>query len=180
MKNKIECSHNLSGVCVIKIDGVAIMHHVQHSPSGMSMGYLGSGPADAALAILWHIVGEERARKHYQMFKNMFVSKWGRDSHEGDLDIESVVAWMETGEENSMDAPPMKLTDFLALRESREVKKDIQAKTDDGAEEESKESKESKESEESDDEYDNRLMNEKEQAELEDEDDEDEKEGNDQ
>jgi Family of unknown function (DUF6166) len=42
---------------------------VNHSPSGFSWGYGGSGPCQTALAVLAHAVGDERALRLYQKFK---------------------------------------------------------------------------------------------------------------
>jgi hypothetical protein len=49
-----------------------------HSPTGFSWGYNGSGPAQLALAILLDFYGDkEIALAHYQDFKDAFVSRWG-------------------------------------------------------------------------------------------------------
>jgi uncharacterized protein DUF6166 len=40
-----------------------------HSPTGFSWGYGGSGPSQLALALLAHVCGDEIARAHYQQFK---------------------------------------------------------------------------------------------------------------
>ena len=45
-----------------------------HSPTGFEWGYLGSGPAQLALAICCHLVGEERAQAVYQRFKERIVA----------------------------------------------------------------------------------------------------------
>lgn len=42
---------------------------VNHSPTGFSWGYSGSGPAQLALAILLHFASEEFALNNYQQFK---------------------------------------------------------------------------------------------------------------
>jgi hypothetical protein len=43
---------------------------INHSPTGISWGYCGSGPAQCALAILLDYLGDaEEARRHYQNFK---------------------------------------------------------------------------------------------------------------
>jgi len=44
-------------------------HIVKHSPTGMSWGYGGSGPADLALSLLAEVVGTAEAEKYYQYFK---------------------------------------------------------------------------------------------------------------
>lgn len=47
-----------------------------HSPSGFSWGYNGSGPSQTALAILLKYLPKPDAQKHYQAFKAEFVSRW--------------------------------------------------------------------------------------------------------
>lgn len=87
---------------IVEEEGKAVRklpHHVKHSPTGMSWGYGGSGPADLsrsllidALAIKTHVAGmdccigragdavDERlfalVKGGYQGFKWAFVSKW--------------------------------------------------------------------------------------------------------
>jgi hypothetical protein len=48
--------------------------HSRHSPTGWSWGYAGSGPAQAALDILWDWMGEEPHPAAYQDFKDGFLS----------------------------------------------------------------------------------------------------------
>lgn len=50
-----------------------------HSPTGLSWGYAGSGPAQCALAILADCVGDELALKHYQRFKHEVVAGLGQE-----------------------------------------------------------------------------------------------------
>jgi hypothetical protein len=47
---------------------------VDHSPTGFSWGYGGSGPAQLALAILADLVGDERALEDYQELKDNLIS----------------------------------------------------------------------------------------------------------
>jgi hypothetical protein len=50
-----------------------------HSTTGFSWGYLGSGPAQLALALLYDATGDERvALQWHQPFKEEFVAKWDR------------------------------------------------------------------------------------------------------
>jgi hypothetical protein len=46
-----------------------------HSPSGFSWGYSGSGPAQLALAVLAHAASEETALRRYQDFKEEVVAQ---------------------------------------------------------------------------------------------------------
>lgn len=48
---------------------------INHSPSGLSWGYNGSGPAQCALAILYHVTRDkELSLKHYQDFKAQVIA----------------------------------------------------------------------------------------------------------
>jgi len=49
---------------------------VNHSPTGLSWGYGGSGPCQLALALLCDAIGKERALAIYQEFKEEQVAKW--------------------------------------------------------------------------------------------------------
>lgn len=49
-----------------------------HSPDGFNWGYGGSGPAQLALAILYHFTKSREVALHwYQDFKWAFVAGWG-------------------------------------------------------------------------------------------------------
>jgi hypothetical protein len=50
-----------------------------HSPTGFSWGYRGSGPAQLALAVLAHDRGDEYAVENYQEFKERLVAAAPRD-----------------------------------------------------------------------------------------------------
>jgi hypothetical protein len=76
------------GRCRFYVDGVEVPHIVKHSPTGMEMGYFGSGPSDTALSILTMCIGTERAKRYYQNFKFDYVSKWHGDRIEDEIDIE--------------------------------------------------------------------------------------------
>lgn len=57
-----------------------LTEHTRHSPDGYSWGYLGSGPAQLALDLLWDVLGVEPEPAMYQAFKNDVVARWpGRD-----------------------------------------------------------------------------------------------------
>jgi len=51
------------------------VHYVKHSPTGMSWGYGGSGPADLALSLLMECVGPELTNRYYMDFKWEVVAK---------------------------------------------------------------------------------------------------------
>jgi hypothetical protein len=62
-----------------------------HSPAGFEWGYLGSGPAQLALALLADVVGEEWAEARHQEFKLEVVSHF---PHRGwELAREDIAAW---------------------------------------------------------------------------------------
>ena len=71
---------NIVGVVKVsdnmKCKGYLLVHHIRHSPTGMEWGYLGSGPSDLALSILWDVAGQEPDRTTYMMFKDAFVGTW--------------------------------------------------------------------------------------------------------
>jgi len=50
-----------------------------HSPTGFSWGFGGSGPAQLALALLMDLVGDDEALRQYQRFKWDVVSTWPQD-----------------------------------------------------------------------------------------------------
>lgn len=52
-----------------------LRHRVRHSPTGLDWGYGGSGPADAALSILWDHLGVEPPTETYQAFKWQVVAR---------------------------------------------------------------------------------------------------------
>lgn len=52
---------------------------ISKSPTGLDWGYSGSGPAQLALAILAHCVGDQLALKHFQAFKLRYVSRFEHD-----------------------------------------------------------------------------------------------------
>ena len=46
-----------------------------HSPTGLEWGFLGSGPAQLALALLADLLGDETALRYYQSFKRKVVAR---------------------------------------------------------------------------------------------------------
>ncbi len=66
-----------------------------HSPSGLEWGYLGSGPAQLALALLAHALGDEDALAVYQEFKREMVAPLDED--EWTMTSEQIAAWWHGG-----------------------------------------------------------------------------------
>jgi hypothetical protein len=54
--------------------GRPLQHRMRHSPDGFEWGFSGSGPADLALAILWHALGREPDPLLYHQFKYEIIS----------------------------------------------------------------------------------------------------------
>lgn len=78
----------------VTVNGKPLEHIVFHSPTGVSWGFGGSGPADLSLSILTdHFNGDKgKAMKYHQDFKWDFVAYF-RDSWSlTDLEIE---AWLK-------------------------------------------------------------------------------------
>lgn len=67
----------------------ALPHIPKHSPDGFQWGYGGSGPSDAALAILSDCIGFDEAQKYYQSFKFEFVATAGKELEIKEEDIKS-------------------------------------------------------------------------------------------
>lgn len=63
-----------------------------HSPDGFAWGYNGSGPSQAALAILLELYGKKIAVKYYQDFKSEVISTAPRDYFT--LRIKHVEEWL--------------------------------------------------------------------------------------
>lgn len=92
-----------------------------HSPTGFEWGYGGSGPAQLALALLLDVLGdEERARAHYQAFKDHHVARWGDTWTITPHDIRAFVALEETASEPS-DAPPGALAEEVDEEDAAET-----------------------------------------------------------
>ena len=68
----------------------------RHSPSGFNWGYLGSGPAQLALALLLDATGDEQlSLRHYQDFKFMEVANWGEDWY---ISRDEILDWLDSRE----------------------------------------------------------------------------------
>lgn len=68
-----------------------------HSPTGFAWGYLGSGPAQLALAILAHEYGQQFALANYQSFKEDVVAKLS-DASGWALTSTELNAWRKVNE----------------------------------------------------------------------------------
>jgi len=76
-------------------------HHVKHSPTGLSWGYAGSGPADLARSILWDYFGEEPHPGAYQALKRDFVALWPQDGN-WVLTSDEIAQWLQTYEGSAL------------------------------------------------------------------------------
>lgn len=86
----------LGGKCIAKVNGIEIKHYIKHSPTGMEMGYNGSGPADMAYSILMHLFRRNFSERWYQKFKWDFVSKWHEDEVKVEIDFDK---WIKIKDE---------------------------------------------------------------------------------
>lgn len=98
-KGDIVCKRNgprLEGTLEINIP----QRIVKHSPTGMEIGYGGSGPADFALNILALFIGRRRAERVglYQDFKWKFIATM--DDMGGTIKNTDIVAWLKKHGEN--------------------------------------------------------------------------------
>lgn len=62
---------------------------INHSPTGFSWGYGGSGPAQLALAILLELYGREWAEVNYQRFKETCIAGLPQADFEAEVDMKS-------------------------------------------------------------------------------------------
>ncbi len=70
---------------------------INHSPSGFSWGYGGSGPAQLALAILLEFTDNNTALAVYQNFKWDVVANWKGPEFVAEIDIKK---WIRSKIEN--------------------------------------------------------------------------------
>lgn len=96
--NRIELRRPF-GVNALVVDGERIkpgpsLRLRNHSPTGFSWGYGGSGPAQTALAILLAVTGDpEEAQRWYQSFKRDVLERLAQDEdHVFDLDVKAWIA----------------------------------------------------------------------------------------
>ncbi len=72
-----------------------------HSPDGFNWGYLGSGPAQLALALLLDTTNDEKiSLQHYQDFKFIIVANWKDDWSMSQTDI---LEWLDTREPKNLE-----------------------------------------------------------------------------
>lgn len=69
-----------------------------HSPTGFSWGYFGSGPSQTALAILLECVDKKTALTHYQQYKEEVISKVPQEQEVLVVSKESVQEWLRERE----------------------------------------------------------------------------------
>ena len=84
---------------VFKKDETGYRSNVFHNlifraPKGLSWGYLGEGCADMALNILFLFTSERAAAKHFQEFKEEFVSKMPEAG--GIIKNEEIILWLKS------------------------------------------------------------------------------------
>ena len=67
-----------------------------HSPDGFQWGYIGSGPAQLALALLLDATGDEAlSLRHYQDFKFLEIANWGDDWY---ISRNEILEWLDSRE----------------------------------------------------------------------------------
>jgi len=86
-KVRIECSATSKDVYIngVYLDPSLSQRYRNHSPDGFNWGYLGSGCAQLALAILMEFTPVSFALNYYQIFKILFVASLDQNK---DVDVE--------------------------------------------------------------------------------------------
>lgn len=69
---------------------------VNHSPTGFEWGYMGSGPAQLALAILADFYDDATALHYYQAFKTDVIAPLSCDTKSWLIDERIIARWMES------------------------------------------------------------------------------------
>lgn len=92
----------------VELDGQVFYHGpslrlFNHSPTGFSWGYGGSGPAQLALALLMCVTSDELAVRYHQLFKWAVVAKWAGDGT-WRISAGEVAAWLENERKGEDDA----------------------------------------------------------------------------
>ena len=74
-----------------------------HSPDGFNWGYLGSGPAQLALAILLEVTNDEaKALAHYQDFKFQLIAAITSQTTNWEIEEQKIIAWIEMQDTESI------------------------------------------------------------------------------
>ena len=74
-----------------------------HSPDGFNWGYLGSGPAQLALAILLEVTNDEaKALAHYQDFKFQLIAAITSQTTNWEIEEQKIIAWIEMQDTKSI------------------------------------------------------------------------------
>lgn len=101
MTNEIRCTRPF-GREALSVDGQVVplapsLKLRNHSPTGFSWGYEGSGCAQTAFAILLHVTGDALlTARHYQTFKREHVARWPQDADVVEhLDVAGYLATLE-------------------------------------------------------------------------------------
>jgi hypothetical protein len=81
-----------------EVDLQRSLRYRQHSPTGFSWGYNGSGPAQLAFAILLTACGPEFAEQHYQDFKRDVIAAIPQDSRSWRAEID-LQEWLDASRE---------------------------------------------------------------------------------
>lgn len=103
----------------IYVNGHKAFHVKKHSPTGMSWGFGGSGPADCAYTICLLLLTPAEAERRYQQFKWDFVARWPKDCAE----FEVVIDWEEwLLKQRANDNPFGLAEDPLGLKKMNEEK----------------------------------------------------------
>ena len=72
---------------------------VNHSPTGFAWGYQGSGPAQLAFALLYHVTKDkETSQRFYQRFKADVIGAMPREGN-WKLSYNDIVEWLGEGAE---------------------------------------------------------------------------------
>lgn len=80
----------------IEIDVKESLKHVNHSPTGFSWGYAGSGPAQLALSILLILCSQKDALRLYQGFKSDVIAVLPHEDFE--LSFKTIERWVASHE----------------------------------------------------------------------------------
>jgi hypothetical protein len=64
-----------------------------HSPTGFSWGYTGSGPSQLALAVMLAVYGEERALKCCWKFKEEVIARLPQADFDVEIDMSPSCTW---------------------------------------------------------------------------------------